>query len=98
MKGRGFLFIAPRSSSSFLQREARAYDAPLVGNFAPVFAYDPGREGQAQPRAARETFERVVVRVGRKDAAPLYDRRRGRSARLFPAQSNFLAALRGQAP
>src|SRR3954466_5221176 len=103
MKGRGFPHSSSRVRSPlFLQREARAYQARLVRNFATVFAYDSGRERETQARATRETPERVAVRVGQRDAAPLDYGRHARRAGLFPTKSDFraalLAALRRRAP
>src|SRR5919107_671178 len=104
---RVFFIVIPRLSfviyrPSFLQREARAYDAPRARNFATVLAYDPGRERQAQPRAAREAPERVAVRVRRARAAPL-DRGPGPPALVFAREPDFgpapvVARLHGGAP
>src|SRR4051812_32185032 len=92
--------ISPSSSricsSLFLKREARSYHAALAGNFAAVLAYDAGRKSKTQPRAARETSERVAVRVGHVNAAPLDDGGLARLAghvRLSARESNLGAAL-----
>src|SRR4051794_40582198 len=91
MKGRGFPHSSSRVRSPlFLQREARAYQARLVGDFATVFAYDSGRERETQARAARETPERVALLVGQGHAAPLDH---GRLARLFTCESDLRAAF-----
>src|SRR4051812_21208229 len=80
-------------SSLFLKREARAYHAALAGNFAAVLAYHASRKSETQPRAARETSERVAVRIGHVNAAPFDYGRLARLARPFSRESNLRAAF-----
>src|SRR5690242_19854757 len=90
------------NGSSLLQWKACPHDAPLEGNFAPLLAYDSGREREPKPRAARETFKRVAVRIGHGDSAPLDQSVSARRAGTFTAETHgryaFVVCLRRRAP